>query len=141
MARLQIASPEDNRVYEITDQFVTIGRAAGNHLRLDDPAIGPVHLRLIHAQDGYRLELADTARQVTVNGEPCTSRVLRPDDRIEVGGTVLTFLDGAAVAPKPVPQPVRPARAAAPAPRAPAAQRPVRAAPAAGSRHAEARHH
>lgn len=106
MARLEITTPSDKRVYEIVDDFVTIGREVGNHLRLNDPAVAPVHLRLIHGQGGYRLEPADAGLEVEVNGEPCRAHPLAPEDRIRIGGTTLRFVDERAT-PAPVRRPPR----------------------------------
>jgi hypothetical protein len=103
MARLEITTPDGRRVYEILDEFVTIGREVGNHLRLNDPSVAPVHLRLIHGQAGYRLELADADLAVEVNGERCGARALQPGDEIRIGGTMLTFVDETPGAAPPVP--------------------------------------
>ena len=127
MARLEFTTPSGKRSYEIVDEFVTIGREVGNHLRLSDPAVAPVHLRLFHGQDGYRLEVADAELKVEVNGESCVTRSLKPSDRIHIGGTTLTFVDERAapqppvealaeleVLPEPEPVPVRKSHATTP---------------------------
>lgn len=93
MARLEIKAPTGERSYEIAEEFITIGGAAGNHVRLRDPEVAPVHLRLIHGRAGYRIEIADEGLEVAVNGEACSKHALADHDRIEIGGTVLTFVD------------------------------------------------
>src|SRR5262245_45043435 len=133
MARFEFTTPSGTSSYEIADEFVTIGSDAGNHLRLHDPAVAPVHLRLIHVQNGYRLELANAEQKPKVNGEACVARALKPNDRIEIGDTMLTFVDERATSPAAQqPQPQRSPRAAAPQKaQATAPQQARRAAPAA----------
>jgi pSer/pThr/pTyr-binding forkhead associated (FHA) protein len=99
MAKLQFSAPGGKGAYEIHDEFITIGREVGNHLRLSDPAVAPVHLRVIHGKDGYRIEPADATLEVEVNGEKCGARALKPEDRIRIGDTTLTFVDERAAAP------------------------------------------
>lgn len=140
MARFEFTTPSGSSSYEITDEFVTIGSDAGNHLRVNDPAVAPVHLRLIHVQNGYRLELANAEQKVKVNGEECVARALKPNDRIQIGGTTLTFLDERAASPAPQQaQPQRRPQATAPQ-QAPAVapQQPRRAPPAAAGHSAPA---
>lgn len=93
MARLQFTTPSGTHDYEIVDEFVTIGSAVGNHLRLRDPAVAPVHLRVIHAGGGYRLEVADAELMARVNGADCATHSLSANDQIEIGDTTLTFVD------------------------------------------------
>jgi len=127
MAQLKFSTPDGKRAYEIHDEFITIGREVGNHLRLSDPAVAPVHLRLIHGKNGYRLEPADASLPVEVNGESCGACVLHPEDRIRIGDTTLTFVD-------------EPASAAAPQ-RPAASPHPVRRAAPAAAAHGDAAHH
>ncbi|HZN41541.1 MAG TPA: FHA domain-containing protein [Planctomycetota bacterium] len=146
MARFEFTTPSGNSSYEITDEFVTIGSDAGNHLRVNDPSVAPVHLRLIHVQNGYRLELANAEQKVKVNGEECVARALKPNDRIQIGDTTLTFVDERAASPAPPqPQPQRKPQPQAPqTAHAAAPQQPRRAAPAAAGSapaHRTAGHH
>ena len=140
MARFEFTTPSGTSSYEITDEFVTIGTDAGNHLRLHDPAVAPVHLRLIHVQNGYRLELANAEQKLEVNGEECVARALKPNDRIHIGGTTLTFVDERATSPAPPQsQPQRRSQATAPQQaHATVPQQPRRAAPAAAAHSAGA---
>jgi pSer/pThr/pTyr-binding forkhead associated (FHA) protein len=145
MARFEFTTPSGTSSYEITDEFVTIGTDAGNHLRLHDPAVAPVHLRLIHVQNGYRLELANAEQKLKVNGEECVARALKPNDRIQIGDSTLTFVDERASSPPlQQAQPQRSPRATAPQATAPqkahatAPQQARRAAPAAAGHSAGA---
>ncbi|HEX6810458.1 MAG TPA: FHA domain-containing protein [Planctomycetota bacterium] len=149
MARFEFSTPSGKSSYQITDEFVTIGSDAGNHLRLSDPAVAPVHLRLIHGQSGFRLELANPELKVRINGEECIARALKPNDRIEIGGSTLTFLDEQAAAAPPrqpvqeAPAPQPPRRPQATAPRqaqAAAPQQQRRAAPPAAKQQAAGHH-
>jgi len=140
MARFEFTTPSGTSSYDITAEFVTIGTDAGNHLRLHDPAIAPVHLRLIHVQNGYRLELANAEQKLKVNGEECVARALKPNDRIQIGDTTLTFVDERAASPAPQQaQPQRRPQATAPQKaQATAPQQARRAAPAAAGHSAGA---
>jgi hypothetical protein len=147
MARFEFTTPSGSSSYEITDEFVTIGSDAGNHLRVNDPAVAPVHLRLIHVQNGYRLELANSEQKVRVNGEECVARALKPNDRIQIGDTTLTFVDERAASqapqasqPQRKPQPTASQKAHATAPQQPRRAQPAQAGHSAPT-HRAAGHH
>jgi hypothetical protein len=141
MARFDFTTPSGTSSYDITDEFVTIGTDAGNHLRLHDPAIAPVHLRLIHVQNGYRLELANAEQKLKVNGEECVARALKPNDRIQIGDTTLTFVDERAASPAPQQaQPQRRPQATAPQKAQATAPQQTRRAPPAAAGHPAGAH-
>lgn len=57
---------------------LTVGRAAGNDLRVDDPAFSARHLRVTVEGDRFRVEAVDEAARFTSDGKEIRSAVLNP---------------------------------------------------------------
>lgn len=70
---------------------VRIGRAAGNHLRLDEAGVWDAHARLtLHKREGYFVE-AEPNALLTVNGSPVQSALLHNGDELMLGSARLQF--------------------------------------------------
>lgn len=78
--------------YALTAPALTMGRGADNDLVLEEPAASRHHARLERTSQGWQLiDLAST-NGTFVNGQKLVSHdpyLLRPQDRIAIGGTVL----------------------------------------------------
>ena len=57
---------------------LTVGRAAGNDVRIDDPAIEPHHLRVTVVGDSFHVEALDVAARFRVKGTELREATLRP---------------------------------------------------------------
>ena len=63
---------------------LTVGSAAGNDLRIDDPEIEPRHLRVTVVGDSFRVETLDSRARFQVKDSTMTSALLPPSG-IKVG--------------------------------------------------------
>jgi hypothetical protein len=70
---------------------LTIGRGTDNDIQLSGLAIEIHHSVVTQRADGVYLECAESA-ELEVNKKRCRERLLRPKDRIRVGGFQLTVL-------------------------------------------------
>ena len=57
---------------------LTVGSAAGNDVRLDDPAVKPRHLRVTVVGDSFRVETVDAGATFAVKDSSMTSAMLPP---------------------------------------------------------------
>lgn len=69
----------------------SVGRGHSVDMKIDDPRISSRHFRLEDRGDGWALIDEGSTNGTRVNGEPTTEVVLRTNDKIEVGDTVLRF--------------------------------------------------
>ncbi len=86
----------DQRFLDATP--LTIGRDPTSDLVVDDPRVGAVHSRVVVVGHDYILEAAVDG-SVTVNGTPCTRRILQHGDVADVGDHRLKYLDARASSP------------------------------------------
>jgi FHA domain len=81
---------------------LSIGRAAGNDLQLDDPFVSRHHAVVSRAGGELVIEDIGSSSGVVVNGELAIgSTVLRDGDRVRLGQVELELRRGAAPAPMP----------------------------------------
>jgi adenylate cyclase len=77
--------------YKITDDVITIGRSKDNHVVLFDHTASRRHAKVRRTPDGYLLMDLDSHNGTHVNGGRVTSRILRHNDIVEIGTSVLSF--------------------------------------------------
>ena len=77
--------------YTITEQVITIGRSKDNHIVLFDHTASRRHAKVRKTPDGYLLMDLDSHNGTLVNGSRVTSRILRHNDLVEIGTSVLSF--------------------------------------------------
>lgn len=90
---LRVVEPESlaNRTYPIGAE-VTIGRAAGCGVVLDDTYISQLHARVYATEAGYVVEDLGSTNGSYVNGTKVTNGVLfAPGDRLQVGNVVMVL--------------------------------------------------
>ncbi len=93
-------------IYEIEKDDLGIGRSKERDIILPDHTISRKHARLSKTPDGYLLEDLGSHNGTFVNATPITSHILRHNDQVKIGASMLTFLDESAqVAPPPVEEP------------------------------------
>ena len=86
--QLVLVLPDGHRV--LIDGELTIGRADGASVRLDDLTVSRRHARIVLAPDGPVIEDAGSRFGVLVDGEAVTDpRSLGPDSEIRLGNVVL----------------------------------------------------
>lgn len=88
--RLRVIEPDDQRgqTYEVPDE-VTVGRAAGCGVRLDDAYTSNLHARLYRQDGSLWVEDLDSTNGTWVNAERIVAPAkLGKGDLVQVGGTV-----------------------------------------------------
>ena len=115
MPRLILHAGGSVRVLDCRAETLTFGRAEASNVRIDDPEVGDLHLRIEPSPEGFMLVDLATPRGTRVNGRLVKHQILRHGDEIAVGQATITFddptglppLPAAAVAAPPAPPPVR----------------------------------
>jgi adenylate cyclase len=77
--------------FKITEDVITIGRSKDNHVVLFDHTASRRHAKVRRTPDGYLLMDLDSHNGTHVNGSRVTSRILRHNDLVEIGTSVLSF--------------------------------------------------
>lgn len=86
---------ERNREYPIIGSILSVGRARDNSLRIDHPAVAERHLRIIHEDRDYVLEVLTEDAITAVNGEsPDGFQPLHHGDLICLGELEFRFVRG-----------------------------------------------
>lgn len=95
--------------FPLKKKLITLGRAPGNDLVLQDPLVAPTHAHIINEATGFVVSSMDSKAILLVNGKARKTQALRPDDQITVGGVTLTLrMDDSP--PMPVARPASPKR-------------------------------
>jgi pSer/pThr/pTyr-binding forkhead associated (FHA) protein len=90
-ARLQIVEPSAlrGRAFELGDEL-TIGRAAGCQITLDDTFVSQIHARVFRRDDHFLIEDLGSTNGTYLNRQKVTGPMMvRLRDQIQVGNTVL----------------------------------------------------
>ncbi|HEX5759484.1 MAG TPA: mechanosensitive ion channel domain-containing protein [Thermoanaerobaculia bacterium] len=91
-ARLFVAEgPDRGLSLELDGAPVTLGRSRGCSLALADPNASKEHLQIEWTPEGYLMSDLGSSFGTRLNGQPATSAVLRPLDRIAIGETTIVF--------------------------------------------------
>lgn len=91
-AKLVVSSgPLRRSVFRLEASPLTMGRDAGNAIRLDDPGVSERHC-LVELRDERAMLIDLDSRSGTfVNGIPVTERELKPGDEVSVGSSIFVF--------------------------------------------------
>lgn len=92
--QLVIVGPERQWTHEIPPGSSTVGRQAGNDLRLDHPLVSRRHARLECTADACQIEDAGSSNGTTVDGQeitPDTPVPLAPGSVVKIGPFQLTY--------------------------------------------------
>ena len=76
----------------LDDARVTIGRAKGNRIAVNDPSVAETHASISHVGRDYILEDL-RGLGLNVNGSPMRRRILQHNDVVELGTFSLRFVD------------------------------------------------
>lgn len=108
--RLDIFWPEGQlETFVLRDPAVTVGRAAENHLVLDDDGVDAVHLRIEHSADGVVMTPLASEMETFVDGmtvSPRESVTLRGGEEIQLGSLRIVYRTVDDTATVPLSEPV-----------------------------------
>ncbi|WP_246128439.1 ATP-binding protein [Planctopirus ephydatiae] len=80
--------------FELGDVPITIGRSLHNPVRLLDTEVSRTHAAIERDGEKFVLKDRNSSNGTFVNGSPIKSRILKPGDQIQIGRTILQFLQG-----------------------------------------------
>ncbi|WP_240490161.1 ATP-binding protein [Planctopirus hydrillae] len=80
--------------FELGDVPITIGRSLHNPVRLLDTEVSRTHAAIERDGDKFVLKDRNSSNGTFVNGAQIKSRTLKPGDQIQIGRTILQFLQG-----------------------------------------------
>lgn len=99
MARFKIIANGQSRLYDILEDALTAGSAPGNAIRIAQPGVAEVHVRVWRDRDGVWLSPVAGA-PLSIDGEPVAQHRLRHGDSVSLAPDVrLEFLDPRAASP------------------------------------------
>ncbi|MBI5368154.1 MAG: FHA domain-containing protein, partial [Planctomycetes bacterium] len=116
MAKLIVTDSVDERLCELGDALVTIGRHTKSTVVIRDQNSSREHCQIRRAGDAWSIIDLNSRNGTLVNGCPINEHRLRHGDRIEIGNTTMVYVsDGASgvapLPPRPAPKgppPLRP---------------------------------
>ncbi len=92
LSELQITLPDGRRLrHAIGPTPQTIGREGSCEIAIDDPSASRRHARFSVTQHGVLLEDLGSKNGTLLNDQPCTSKLLRDGDQIQVGASFVVF--------------------------------------------------
>ncbi|MFM1871707.1 MAG: hypothetical protein RL398_1129 [Planctomycetota bacterium] len=83
------------RTYPVRDGL-TLGRVSGCDVVLQDGKASRRHAKIVVEAGVVELEDLGSSNGTLLNGKPVTRRVLRGGDEIQIGATVITYVEGEA---------------------------------------------
>src|SRR6185312_5452338 len=85
---------EPGRNYEVRKDRITIGRSRDSDIFLEDLAVSRTHTTINRQPNGrYLLRDERSANGTLVNGQQVTDHLLEDGDKIQVGQTVLVYVN------------------------------------------------
>lgn len=85
--------PDQGKVFPLTSDRLTIGRASVCDLCIDEPSMSSEHARLVFSDDAWRVINLLSTNGVFVNDEKVFSHRLHDGDEIRLGRVRLRFRD------------------------------------------------
>jgi pSer/pThr/pTyr-binding forkhead associated (FHA) protein len=74
MPKLQISLPDGAQLdHELTEEAITIGRAADNTVEINDVSVSSYHARIAPGGEAYILTDLGSTNGTRLNGNPCTA--------------------------------------------------------------------
>ncbi|HEY0319578.1 MAG TPA: sigma 54-interacting transcriptional regulator [Pyrinomonadaceae bacterium] len=87
-----IAGPLQGQIFELTEEEVSIGRDAKNHVLLLDPSVSRRHSLIKREGEQFKILDLDSFNGTFVNGIPVSEHLLEQADHIAIGDVLLLFL-------------------------------------------------
>lgn len=98
MAQLLVVQGEQiGQRFDLNAETSVIGRESGCEIRVKDPEISRRHVAVIKDDLGFRVRDLGSSNGTTLNGDTIRETRLKRGDRIQLGQTVLLFLDDLAI--------------------------------------------
>ena len=91
VAKLIVIELDQKKVYSLTRDYTTIGRAPDSHIPLRDPRSSRKHAAISRRGDDYEIEDCGSQNGTHVNGALIERRALQAGDVVEIGGVRLHF--------------------------------------------------
>jgi hypothetical protein len=92
MAHLHFLSgPLEGKRAHLKARQISLGRAPGNSIRVDDPSVAPRHLVLVREDDEYALFIDASKPPVAINGKQVVNETLKDGDRVQIGAILARF--------------------------------------------------
>ncbi len=82
------------RDYRVVKPLTTIGRADGNDLTLDDPALQKTHATVVRQGRSHTISLSGRSGELYVNGRRTRSATLSDGDKVQLGVWELVWSEG-----------------------------------------------
>lgn len=89
--KLILEEDEQEQAFEFEEDTITIGRTAGNHVRIKSSTSSRKHCQIRKTAEGFLVEDLKSRNGTQLNGEDITRRVLSIGDRIEIGTSIIHF--------------------------------------------------
>jgi hypothetical protein len=91
VAQLVVIEPieQQGRSFELVDEL-TIGRAPGCHITVDDGFVSQLHARVFRRDEDFMIEDLGSTNGTYLNRHKVTAAmILRPGDHLQIGNTIL----------------------------------------------------
>lgn len=105
--KLIVSEGGRDKIHEICEDTVVVGRGTGATLHLRDPQVSTAHCEIRRTERGFKVVDLETSAGTRVNGGVVNQHLLQNGDTIQVGDARITFLGDSA---QPPAKPRRPAR-------------------------------
>ena len=93
MARLVLnCDGIDLVMHESVGDVIMIGRAALNHIVIDNPSVSAQHAILARVADAYRLKDLHSINGTQINGASITDAKLKDGDKSRFGSVIAVFV-------------------------------------------------
>lgn len=77
----------------VVEKLFSIGRAADNHLIIDEEGVDPLHAKVIQENTKYFLKDNNSTSGCFINGQRITQKEILPGDIIKIGNSDIIVLD------------------------------------------------
>ncbi len=112
MASITIAADGVEEKFSLDTPAVTLGRGLESDVRLKDIKASRRHCQIVKTPQGFQVLDLSSGNGTYVNGIQIKQQMLNPGDKIQIGTTTITFVDGGAAKPSGGTQRVQAAKAA-----------------------------
>jgi pSer/pThr/pTyr-binding forkhead associated (FHA) protein len=93
-ALIQTDGPEGKLRVVLERELLSIGRAAGSDIHLDNDNVSRNHARLMRIDGEYTLEDLESRNGIYLNGVAVHAAVLRDGDEVQLGDFIFAYQEG-----------------------------------------------
>jgi len=91
MPRLIVKNDDEDKIFDMLEEQLTIGRAEDTTLKLEVNGLSARHCQIARADDGYQVTDLDSSYGTLVNGERVKEQFLKPGDTLRLGDAWIEF--------------------------------------------------